>query len=126
MGAQTTDTFSYTADDGHGGTGTATVSITVTGVNDAPVANPDTYSTPADVTLNDGSSVLTNDTDADGDGSQRFSSPVRRTRPRSRSIRRDVQLHADGGFTGADTFTYKANDGTADSNTVTVTINVTP
>ena len=66
-GAQTTDTFNYTADDGHGGTGTATVSITVTGVNDAPLANPDTYSTSVDVTLNDGSSVLTNDTDADGD-----------------------------------------------------------
>ena len=46
-GAQTTDTFTYTVDDGHGGTGTATVSITVTGVNDAPLANPDTYSTPA-------------------------------------------------------------------------------
>ena len=44
VGAQTTDTFSYTADDGHGGTGTATVSITVTGVNHAPVANPDSYS----------------------------------------------------------------------------------
>ena len=29
------------------------------------------------------------------------------------------------GFTGADTFAYKANDGTADSNTVTVTITVT-
>jgi hypothetical protein len=30
------------------------------------------------------------------------------------------------GFFGTDSFTYKANDGTADSNVVTVTINVTP
>ena len=42
-------------------------------------------------------------------------------------------LNADGSFTytpaddfnGPDSFTYKANDGTADSNTVTVTLTVT-
>ena len=28
------------------------------------------------------------------------------------------------GFTGSDTFTYKVNDGTSDSNEATVTINV--
>src|SRR5205807_606151 len=35
------DTFAYTITDSHGASASATVSITVTGVNDAPVANPD-------------------------------------------------------------------------------------
>ncbi|MCP4388433.1 MAG: hypothetical protein GY802_09065, partial [Gammaproteobacteria bacterium] len=35
-GESTTDDFAYTYDDGAGGTDTATVSITVNGVNDAP------------------------------------------------------------------------------------------
>ncbi|WP_269584151.1 ExeM/NucH family extracellular endonuclease [Roseibium sp. Sym1] len=35
-GETVTDSFSYTVDDGHGGSSTATVSVTVTGTNDAP------------------------------------------------------------------------------------------
>jgi VCBS repeat-containing protein len=35
-GQTATDTFSYTIDDGHGGTSTATVTVTVNGLNDAP------------------------------------------------------------------------------------------
>jgi len=36
-GETTTDTFTYTADDGLGGTSTETVTITITGSNDAPI-----------------------------------------------------------------------------------------
>ena len=36
-GQTATDTFSYTISDGHGGTSTATVSLVVSGINDAPV-----------------------------------------------------------------------------------------
>lgn len=35
-GQTATDTFEYTIDDGHGGTSTATVTVTVNGLNDAP------------------------------------------------------------------------------------------
>jgi len=35
-GGSTTDSFTYTVSDGHGGTDTATVTITINGVNDAP------------------------------------------------------------------------------------------
>lgn len=35
-GQQATDVFTYTASDGHGGTSTAAVTITITGVNDPP------------------------------------------------------------------------------------------
>ena len=33
-GESTTDTFSYTVSDGHGSTDTATVTVTINGVND--------------------------------------------------------------------------------------------
>ena len=37
-----TDTFSYTISDGHGGTSTTQVTVTIHGQNDNPVANNDT------------------------------------------------------------------------------------
>ncbi|MEW8297072.1 MAG: retention module-containing protein, partial [Candidatus Thiodiazotropha sp.] len=40
-----TDTFTYTVDDGNGGTDIATVTVTVGAVNDAPVATDDTVGT---------------------------------------------------------------------------------
>ncbi|MEX0368530.1 MAG: Ig-like domain-containing protein, partial [Ruegeria sp.] len=43
-----TDRFSYTREDGFGGTTTATVTVTVTGVNDAPVANADSVTVAED------------------------------------------------------------------------------
>ena len=45
------DTFIYTISDGHGGTASAMVSLTVTGVNDAPLAANDSYSTNEDTAL---------------------------------------------------------------------------
>jgi hypothetical protein len=41
----TPDTFTYTIDDSNGGTDTATVSVTVTCVNDAPVADDEVFNT---------------------------------------------------------------------------------
>ena len=46
-----TDVFTYTISDGNGGTDTANLTITVTGVNDAPVAQNDTGSVNEDGTL---------------------------------------------------------------------------
>jgi VCBS repeat-containing protein len=60
-GETATDSFTYTVSDGNGGTDTATVRITVTGVNAAPVARNDTAATDASHSL--AINVLTNDTD---------------------------------------------------------------
>ena len=68
--------------------------------------------------------MLTNDTDVDGDAL----SAVLVSGPAHGSL----TLNADGSFTytpaanynGPDSFTYKANDGQADSNVATVSINV--
>src|SRR4029453_17060151 len=62
------DSFTYKANDGQADSGIATVSITITGVNDPPVAVNDSYTTPEDTTLNIvASGVLINDSDVDGD-----------------------------------------------------------
>lgn len=90
--------------------------------NHAPVAVDDTATTNEDMPL--AGNVLANDTDADGDAlSAMFVDlPANGT----------LELNLDGSFTytpnpnfnGADTFTYKANDGNVDSNVATVTITV--
>ncbi|HTS40487.1 MAG TPA: Ig-like domain-containing protein, partial [Xanthobacteraceae bacterium] len=63
VGESATDTFTYTADDGHGGTATATVTFTIQGENDAPTANPDTATTDEDTATD--IAVAANDSDPD-------------------------------------------------------------
>ncbi|MEK9925979.1 MAG: Ig-like domain-containing protein, partial [Alphaproteobacteria bacterium] len=73
LGASETgvDWFNYTVSDGNGGTDTATLKITVTGINDTPVAKNDNntidITSKNSLTVTNGSSkdVLGNDTDAD-------------------------------------------------------------
>ncbi|MFO0927186.1 MAG: tandem-95 repeat protein, partial [Gemmataceae bacterium] len=112
---------------GSGGALTAveTVQVQVTAVNDAPVATGDSYATSEDTPLTvAGPGVLANDTDVDVDSlaAVLVAGPAHGT----------LTLNADGSFTytpdanynGADSFTYQANDGTADSNAVVVTLTV--
>jgi len=69
VGESATDTFQYTVDDGNGGTDTATVTITINGVNDAPVPTDDGgsgFATSENAAFTTGS-LLTNDTDVDSD-----------------------------------------------------------
>ena len=47
QGATATDVFSYTVTDEFGATSTANLTITITGTNDAPVANADGNATDA-------------------------------------------------------------------------------
>jgi VCBS repeat-containing protein len=94
-------------------------------INDAPIAANDAYSTAEDVALNVAApGVLVNDNDADGDPITALlkSAPANGT----------LALNADGSFTyapnadytGSDSFTYVASDGSANSNTATVNITV--
>jgi VCBS repeat-containing protein len=63
QGANETVVLSYTMQDEHGATSTSTITLSVTGTNDGPVANADTAAVAENgsVTIN----VLGNDTDAD-------------------------------------------------------------
>ncbi|MHA2333881.1 MAG: tandem-95 repeat protein [Candidatus Hodarchaeales archaeon] len=122
------DSFTYVVNDGTVDSNEATVTITVNPVNDAPVANDDSYTMDEDATLIVGgiTGVLTNDADIDLDAltANLKSAPSSGT----------FVFNSDGSFTytpdpnfnGVDSFTYVANDGTVDSNTVTVTITVNP
>jgi VCBS repeat-containing protein len=94
--------------------------------NAAPVARDDPYSTNEDATLtvNAANGVLNNDTDAD--------SPVLTAIKDSDPAHGTLSLASDGSFTytpvanysGGDSFTYHANDGSNSSASATVTITV--
>src|SRR5439155_1491474 len=60
------DTFTFKANDSNLDSNTATVTLTITAVNDAPIAVNDAYSTNEDTTLTVAApGVLSNDTDID-------------------------------------------------------------
>ena len=62
----TNDTFYYSVQDSHGAIGTAAIKITVTGVDNAPVANPDSLTTDENTPLTvPHAFFLANDTDVD-------------------------------------------------------------
>jgi uncharacterized repeat protein (TIGR01451 family) len=117
------DSFTYKANDGTLDSNVATVSLTVS--NSPPVASNDSYSGPSDATLTViAPGVLANDSDVDGDSLSAVlvSGPAHGT----------LTLNADGSFSyrpapgyfGSDSFTYKANDGTFDSNVATVSLTI--
>jgi VCBS repeat-containing protein len=67
-GETTTDTFTYTIDDGHGGTDTATVTLVVAGINDAPDFTGDNLAAtlaPGDCAVAIVSAVSATDVDSD-------------------------------------------------------------
>ena len=120
------DSFSYTVCDAELTCTAATVTVTVTPVNDAPVAAADVASTNEDTPLSvPVPGVLGNDSDVDGDtlSALLVDGPAHAA---------DFHLHANGSydytpdadFNGTDRFTYKANDGSLNSNVATVTITV--
>ncbi|MCV0403030.1 MAG: tandem-95 repeat protein [Chloroflexi bacterium] len=123
-----TDTFTYRASDGGFTTLDQLVTITVSNTPPTAVADPD-YATSknAPLTVAAGAGVLANDTDADGDALTVAPSGVRAT-----SASGSANVAADGsftytpaaGFTGVDTFTYRASDGTASSSDTLVTVTV--
>ncbi len=121
------DSFTYTINDGNGGSDTATVVIMINAVNDAPEAFDDLYMTAEDAALNIMvAGVLANDSDVDGDSLIVLSN----TSP----VHGSVALNADGSFSylpdlnynGSDSFSYIAGDGAGGSDTATVTININP
>jgi VCBS repeat-containing protein len=131
VGETVTDTFDYTISDGNGGTDTANVTITVTGVNDVPIAVDDSATTSENgaITLN----LLNNDSDAD-DSDNLSISTIDTTQTQG-----SVTLNTDGtvsynpgtafqslvaGETATDTFSYTLGDGNGGSDTAVVTVTV--
>jgi len=116
-----TDSFTYTASDGKGGTNSATVNVTVDSVNDPPTADNDSASTLRDVAVD--IDVLANDSDVEGDTLSVGSI----TQPAHGSVLNNganVTYTPDPAYVGDDSFTYTASDGTANSTAATVTVTV--
>ncbi|MEX0270554.1 Ig-like domain-containing protein [Leptolyngbyaceae cyanobacterium UHCC 1019] len=122
-----TDVFIYRASDGSLASNLATVTLSV-GANNAPIANPNSYTTAEDTLLTTGN-VLTNDTDVDGN------TPLTASVIAAPANALSFTLNADGSFSyqpkanfnGTDTFVYTATDSLgAVSNPTTVTFSVTP
>jgi DNA/RNA endonuclease G (NUC1) len=116
------DSFTYTIGDGHGGTATANVSVTINAVNDAPVAADDSATTNEDTPI--AISVLANDSDVDGD-SLTVSAVTQGAHGSVTNNGNDVSYSPAANFNGSDSFTYTMSDGhggTATAN-VSVTIN---
>ncbi len=120
-----TDTFTYRAYDGHVYSVIGVVTVVVDPVNDAPVAQADSYEVDENTLLAvEAPGVLGNDSDIDGDtiAAMLTSGPEGG----------ELELHKDGSFTympepgffGEDTFEYAASDDGLESQPVVVTITV--
>ena len=125
-GFRGTDSFTYQASDGSRTSNIATVTLNVSADNTAPAPSNDVYFATQDTTLtiNAATGVLANDDDADDD-------PLTATLVQT-VAHGQLTFNNDGsfsyapsaGFTGVDTFTYRASDGEISSSVATVTINV--
>ncbi len=121
-----TDSFTFRAIDGTVQSNSATVTITVTPA--LFVANADNYTCTLGqkLTVTAAQGVLANDSNP---GGYPLTASIH-----SATTHGSMELNADGsfsytpnaGFSGTDSFTYRATDGTVVSNIATVTINVTP
>ena len=115
-----TDSFTFTASDGTIGSNTATVTLTVAAVNDAPVAQDGSANGNEDTPIS-GTLVAT---DVD--------SPTLTYALGAQAVNGTVVVNTDGSYTytpnlnfnGSDSFTFTASDGTVGSNTATVTLTV--
>jgi VCBS repeat-containing protein len=131
-GSETTsDSFVYTVTDSLGASSTATVAISITPVNDPPVAVNDSYNLDEGATLAVDSSngVLINDTDVDINPQDTLtvsSIPARAPLYGTLTLSTDGSFtyNHDGSETTSDSFQYQMSDGSATSiATVTLAIN---
>ena len=116
------DAFDYTVADSTGATDSATVSVTVTAVNDAPTATNDTASTAEDTTVV--IDVVANDGDVDGD--------VLAVTSVGAAAAGTVTVEPDGrirytpfaNIYGADSFGYAVSDGAGGTASATVSVTI--
>ena len=121
--ASGTDTFTFQVNDGTVDSNVATVMLTISPSNDAPVAAADHAITPEDTAVS--LAVLANDSDVDGDGlTVTTVSPA--TAGTATTDGTTVTYTPNPDVSGTDTFTYTVSDGSGGVATGTVTITVTP
>ncbi len=120
------DTFTYLITDGAGGSDSATVSITVTGVNAAPDALNDVTIGFQDVAQD--ITVLTNDSDPDGDPLTVISAVVGTPGAGTASVNPNntINFDPDTAFSGPAQINYSISDGRGGTDSATVTVTIIP
>ena len=120
--------FSYLASNGQGAnpiSNSATVTVNVAAVNDAPVAIADTLAATEDTAIIYTAVQLTgNDTDVEGNALTLSSVTSGTGGTAVLNANGTVTFTPSANFNGAASFSYIASDGTANSNSATVTVNV--
>ncbi|MDY7228677.1 Ig-like domain-containing protein [Hyalangium rubrum] len=118
-------TFTYTVSDGNGGTDVATVTVNVTGSNNPPVANDDSYTVAEDSPATT-FEVLANDTTPDVGETLTI---IAVTQPANGTVTftgTNVRFTPAANFNGTTTFTYTVSDGNGLEDSAVVTVTVTP
>ena len=115
------DSFSFTANDGSLDSTPATVSLEVVPVNDPPVAQGQSLQTDEDIALN----ITLGGSDVDGD-TLTFSVSTGPQNGTLTGTAPALTYTPNPGYSGSDSFSFVANDGTVDSTPATVQITVTP
>ncbi|MCA9194115.1 MAG: tandem-95 repeat protein, partial [Planctomycetales bacterium] len=128
------DIFIYTITDPHGGQATATVTVTVTGVNDAPTTANDSFSVQEDATLAALPNPLANDSDVDNGETltlQLTAIDTAGTTGVATLIAGVINYDPNGAFdslpsgqTSTDKFAYTVTDIHGESTTATITLTI--
>ncbi|MGE5611917.1 MAG: tandem-95 repeat protein, partial [Bacillota bacterium] len=119
------DTFTYRVEDGQGGTGTATVTVVVTPVNDDPQASDDLNQTVnEDTTTN--LFVLNNDANPDRGEIYTIESvtPAAHGKVTISGTKDYLIYQPDANYNGPDVFTYTIKDNSGSTKTVSATVSV--
>ena len=123
-----TDQFVYVANDGTVDSAAAIVTITVNAVNDAPELSADQFTVVGEgsIMVSASQGVLSNDNDPEGD--TLTATLVGGTNRGALDFNSDGSFSytPSSGFSGSDSFTYEASDGSLTSTTATATITITP
>lgn len=117
------DWFSFRVNDGALNSATAYVTINITNVNDAPVASPSAVTTNEDTTV----SVPLQVSDPDPNTTLSYTIVTPPTKGTLTNGTGNVKFYKPNlNANGTDSFTFKASDGTLESNVETVTVTITP
>ncbi|QSX41005.1 Ig-like domain-containing protein [Shewanella cyperi] len=116
------DSFSYSVSDGSLSSGTATVSITVTPVNDAPVAVADAFELSSDSGQFSAFNVLANDTDIDGDALTLYQ--VSTNLGEAKVVDNQLSYRAPLGYQGTVVVNYKVRDAAKAESSAVATLTV--
>jgi hypothetical protein len=115
------DSFTFKANDGLLDSNVATVTITIGAVNDPPVANSGSATTAEDTPV----SIVLTGVDPDGDVIN-YSLVALPTKGVLSGSAPNLVYTPNANLNGTDAFSFRVNDGQADSNIATVTVTIIP